>query len=175
MASGENEPSRSCCTERATKKGSLYRVRGIAESYVSWRRSILANAKESMRRNPYKRPMIVVLLAGMVFTVIAYLDSVQEHVIYSWPFVFVFATGFCFGLAGMIEVKGNRALNTRISYVYVGLGFTVLGMLYYRVAPSSLNSQAVFGWTLGWLYGMAVIGACLWARDWKRGLLKSPK
>jgi hypothetical protein len=87
----------------------------------------------------------------------------------------VIIAGFCYGLAAKIEARGNRALNTRVSYIYVGLGFTILGILYYRVAPSSLNSQAVFGWALGWLYGMAAIGAYLWARDRKRGLLKNLK
>ncbi len=147
----------------------------MAGNYVLWRKSILANAQESMRRNPYKRVMIGLLLIAAIFTVAAYLDSVQGHVVYSWPFGLVFIAGFCYGLASKIEVKSNRALNTKFSYVYVGLGFVILGILYYRIAASALNSQAVFGWALGWLYGMAAIGAFLWTMDRKRGLLNSLK
>ena len=175
LMSAENEPSQPHSASGANKKSLPHKARGLAQRYVSLRMGILANAQEGMQRNPHKRPMVVVLLAATVFTVTAYLDSVQEHIVYSWPFVLVFVVGFCYGLAARIESRGSRSLNTKISYVYVGMGFAILGMLYYRVAPDSLNSQAVFGWALGWLYGMAAIGTHLWARDKKGGMLRKSK
>ncbi len=128
--------------------------RGISGRYVSLRKRILARAQSDLQRNPYRRPLVVVLLPAFWLTIYALIDALEAHIAYSWPFVVVFAISFCYGQFARFETK-NREMDTRISYVYIGIGFLVLGTIYALARPHAVNSQLSFGWALGWLYGMA--------------------
>lgn len=122
-------------------------------------------SKEEKQRKEYRILFIVdALFILPLFIILAIIDSVQNHVVYSWSFILAFFFALIY-LLGIIPFNSyQNKIDKNLSYYYVGIFFLLIFFLgtYGFNREYSLGSQITIGLIVGALSGMSCVSLYFW-------------
>ena len=102
------------------------------------------------------------------FAFLAWLDSVANHVAYSWLFLAAFCGMFAYGLLSIPD------LGLRRGAVYVAVGFISIPVVNSLMSEELGGGQMFWGMLLGWFSGASAISCVMWLRLRKKWNAEHP-
>lgn len=112
------------------------------------------------------------LFLGLVlapsFAFLAWLDSVANHVAYSWLFLAAFCGMFAYGILSLLSFEPKRTAT------YVAVGFISIPVINSLMSERLGGGQVFWGMLLGWFSGASAISCVMWLRLRKEWNAKHP-
>ncbi len=119
-----------------------------------------ASANRQLKNVPGLRN--ISLLLGLVlvpaFSFLAWLDSMGNHVAYSWLFLAAFWGMFAYGLLSILDPGLRRGA------AYIAVGFISIPVVSNLIGEELGGGQVFWGMLLGWFSGASAVSCAMWLK-----------